>query len=208
MGYWSSHPLGGDEPMDRSEDFKRNFMLTMFMHLCNKQENGTIDDDKGFNLYEEYLDYNYEQQENIFKKYINTLIEVGTKEQFKYYIKFSIALSKYNKNVFKYIIPFTILNYLEEYAIDSNEGKINLNYIKGMLGDTDGGSEYRGYNKFENTYPNSISTPEDYVRTTYDNWDKIINKEYDYKSNLVDKGLLYEAIKSEKEGYDGLINTK
>ena len=208
MGYWSSHPLGGDEPMDAYEKVKNKFMLKIYSAYAkiNYSENIL---DKIFELYDKYLNMEYEQQEHEFGKSLNYMIKYSEINDFKKRIKCIINnpdLSYYKKDL-NYIIPFTVLNHLEGYTLN-NKSKSNLNYIKEMLRYTDGGSERRGYNKSENTYPNSISTPEDYVKAIYDNWDKIVAGEYNYKLNLLDKGLFYEAIKSRKTGYNGLINTR
>lgn len=128
MGYWSTHPLGGDAPMD---------MTSYINEFIYKQEGGKLENDSDWRT---YLD-------NVFTNEFNVTVTNFLKDTQKLsLLTESVENGTLDDGDSKFVLPFMIC---EKMIVI--EDKNLSNKIKNLIGD--GGSSSRGYTKDDEDSP-------------------------------------------------------
>lgn len=200
MGYWSTHPMGGDTPLDYQAE------LEEIIGLSGDEEK------------EEY-------KEKIMEKLQELADVTFTRDAFHYdFSKAEITQTKegmevknlvstpYEENC-GFVVPFTIA----ELGIQISDEVLSRK-LKNMIGD--GGAANREYdipNKGSKEYPikennwNNLETPFDYARQLYDLWDDLMKGNVSFDVLSQDKGLfaaIDEAYSQNGGNYSGPVNKK
>lgn len=211
MGYWSTHPMGGDPPSDVV------YVLDDLLFTKEEREN------------EKHWD------NNEYKKRLTEKLEEATKLEYRRgakndlerqrsikYIKEKVEpfYPQIAENMYRsitedcsFVLPFKVI----EHEVKIEDKKLSKT-IKDMI--KDGGAYERGYDipkETEENYPtesnnwNNLESPFDYARKLHDLWEPIMDGEIPFKSMEEDIGLFGTIIEAYEENdgkHPGTINKK
>lgn len=183
MGYWSTHPMGGDSPLDVRcyiGDYIQNLM----------KQDGIIPEEENY----------FNNKDNGYiTKYLN-LYKTNLVNNFMDYIK---EEEPYYKN-YGFVVPFVLLEF--EIRFD-NEDEIKK--LKELV--ADGGGYERGYCDEEKDSPIRIANiVKNHIQVLFNSKYNIedVKKQLSGNEleNLFDMGVLFALEKAISENSEGLIN--
>lgn len=181
MGYWSEHPLGGDQPTDDKCDLCQEIFE---IKCCDEEDDN--DEDSGI----ENDECNFILTEESLTKFVKNMKDDEDIES----------------DFGCFIIPFLVA----EQELRITDKKLSKK-IKSLIQDGNAGNRgydvpYRKSKKFptkENNY-NNLESPFDYARQLYDNWDGLMDGTISFDILGQCPGL-FEAIEDHKDK-EGLVN--
>jgi len=192
MGYWSSHPMGGDTPLDHKD------MLIDGM-FKNKEELTALFKNKEFKLFFEKLrSYVEDEEMDFIVPYV--LMGIGLASTHPGYIdEFSKILENTDGG-----------SYMRAYEEDDKNTPAHyIQYFKKVVLED---PTYRIFKKIESVNPNYeifISNNEELEFTEENVPEELTAKFQDEKefNNIFDEGLLNTIAKHIESGEEGLVNT-
>jgi len=200
MGYWSTHPMGGDTPLDYQAKLEGIIGLSGDEEKEEYKEEVTkkLQDLANVNFTRDAFHYDFSNA-NI------TQTKEGMEVE-------NLVSTPYKENC-NFVVPFT----LAELEIQVSDELLSRKF-KQMIGD--GGAANREYDLPElnsKEYPtkennwNDLQTPFDYARQLYDLWDELMKGTVSFEVLSQDKGLfaaIDEAYEQNDGNYSGPVNKK
>lgn len=183
MQYWSNNPMSGELQHEGKDMIQSILLHELNPKMLNEKEKSkkvsreTMFNDfsRGFmgylKFHEEYSKWlTKECRVNEFNviKTLKFIVDVGNKPK---ELKINYGINCPNiDNEMLYVIPISFMEWNIKLEPNSEISKYLLNLFK----QTDGGSKTRGFSETDNKYPNSIYTPDDFIKTYIDKWNDLI----------------------------------